>query len=352
MAVDFGAVFKALPDACLLLSAEGRFTVLAASDRQLALMRAARGDVIGKPFVELLPGNASVELAATFRAVRRALRRVLETGQAEVMAAGKHEIALPEEDGGGVEERYWNPVIEPVIGADGCVSLIILKLGDITGPIRCEREMALERALAEREGKLIQKDLLFREVNHRIRNSLQLVVSILNLQATAANDERIRAHLESAASRVAAITSIHDRLYRTENHTAVEMSLYLRDLCADIASSANNGSVRWNIEVDADALELPVDIAVPLALIVNELVVNVLKHAYSGGAGPVRIGLRTGAEVLKLTIEDEGAGLCKPGHNGLGSRLVNALARQISGNIERTELAPGYRVELTLPLSK
>ncbi|MFZ2467940.1 MAG: histidine kinase dimerization/phosphoacceptor domain -containing protein [Parvibaculum sedimenti] len=351
MAVDFGDVFNALPDACLLLSADGRFTVMAASDRQLALMRAARADVIGKPFIELLPADANVELAAAFRKVRRSLERALATGEAETLTAGKYEIVLPEEEGGGIDERYWNPRIQPVFGGDGRMACIVLKLRDVTEPIRRERELALERALAEREKMLVQKDILFREVSHRIKNSLQLVVSILNLQATAANDERIRSHLESAASRVAAITSVHERFFRTESHTAVEMSSYLRELCADIASSANNGSARWNFDVEAEALELPVDIAVPLALIVNELIINVLKHAYPGGAGPIRIALRAAEGELKLSIEDEGEVVFDRSRTGLGSRLVNALAQQIRGEIERTELAPGYRVELRLPLS-
>ncbi len=175
----------------------------------------------------------------------------------------------------------------------------------------------------------------------------------MNLQASATGDDRTRAHLESAASRVAAITSIHERLYRTDKLTTVEMKQYFGDLCADISATASGGRMRWTIDVDAEPVELSIDNAVPLALIVNELVINVLKHAYpEGETGPVRVSLATSGDMLTVAVEDRGAGVREVGRGGLGARLITALSRQIKANIERKELDPGYRVELTFPLSK
>lgn len=478
MDVDFGVVFNALPDAYLLLSADGRFTILAASDLQLEVTRGERGSVVGKDLFDILPVDAENSAGDAIRSLKTSLERVLATGQMETMPAQKYYVARHPDNGGGLEERYWNPVNAPAFGPDGQIAYIIHKLRDITesarrerqnearlriattaaelgswefepstdlflrsgfiddlfgfapdeagpygeaffgrlipedrdtverqiqnlfddtmasrarfdfrvlhpdGRIRWvtavgevvrdhrtrpahiigvmmdvsterEREIALERALSEREMLLAQKDLLFKEVNHRVKNSLQLVVSILNLQASSTADDRTRAHLESAASRVAAITSIHERLYRTDKLTTVEMNQYLRDLSADIASSASGGGMRWSIDVDVDPVELPIDSAVPLALIVNELVINALKHAYpEGEAGPVRIFLRVEGENLRIGVEDRGTAKRDFGRSGLGSRLIVALTRQIRGKLEKTELDPGYRAELTLPLSR
>jgi len=440
--------------------------------------RGERGSVIGKHLFDILPADAENSVGEAVRSLKASLERVLMTGQAETMPAQKYYVARDPDDGGGLEERYWNPVNAPAFGPDGRIAYIIHKLRDITESVRRERqnearlriattaaelgswefepstdlllrsafvddlfgfapeeagpygeaffarmipedrdrverqiqsllddpissrarfdfrvlhpdgrirwvtavgeimrdhrtrpahiigvimdvstererEIALEQALSERETLLAQKDLLFKEVNHRVKNSLQLVVSILNLQASSTGDERTRAHLESAASRVAAITSIHERLYRTDKLTTVEMNQYLRDLSADIASSASSGGMRWSIDVDVDPVELPIDSAVPLALIVNELVINALKHAYPDGeTGPVRIFLRTNGDSLRIGVEDRGTAVHETGRNGLGSRLITALTRQIKGSIERSDLDPGYRVELTLPLSK
>lgn len=214
-----------------------------------------------------------------------------------------------------------------------------------------EREQALEAALAEREVWLRQKDLLFREVNHRVKNSLQLVISILNLQANDARNETVREHLLSAGLRIAAIMGVHERLYQSENVTTVEIDKYLRRLCSDITTSTNGGAGDCWIDIEADPLELPIELAVPIALIVNELVTNAVKHAYPDGGGPVRLELRGESEgYIRLLVADKGVGFdTASSGKGLGSRLIPGLARQLRGQLEVENLNPGYQVTLRIP---
>ena len=476
MTTDFGAVFNALPDAYLLLSADGEFTVLGASDLQLRVTRGRREDVIGKRLFDLLPSNPESPYAEGIRNLRASLEMVLATGEQHILPVAQAYLIPNIENPDIIEERHGVLINTPVIEPDGRVSYIIHKVQDRTevvrqqrandtrlrlatrtadlgsweyepssdiferspfidelfgfaageaggyatpfferihpddlemvrahlgniaanpdlsgarfdlrivipnGPTRwvmaCgelmqgraglparligvavdatadrEREQALEAALAEREVWLRQKDLLFREVNHRVKNSLQLVMSILSLQANDTQSEAARSHLLSAGSRIAAIMGVHERLYQSENVTTVEMDKYLHRLCSDITTSTNGGTGDCWIEMEADPLELPIELAVPIALIVNELVTNAVKHAYPQAGGPVRLELR-GEEGghIHLLVADKGTGYGPDtARKGLGSRLIPGLARQLRGQLEIGRLEPGYQVTLKIP---
>ncbi len=138
MDVDFGAVFNALPDAYLLLSADGHFTILAATDIHLKVTRGERRDAVGKRLFELLPLDDEGSVGEAVRNLKASLERVLATGQAETMPAQKYYVAT--EEGDSVEERFWNPINTPAIGPDGRIAYIVHKLRDITEPVRRERQ--------------------------------------------------------------------------------------------------------------------------------------------------------------------------------------------------------------------
>lgn len=478
MPTDFSAVFNALPDAYLLLSADGEFTVLGASDVQLLVTGARREDVVGRRLFDLLPTAQGDPFAKSVRDLRVSLEKVLTTKERDVLPVQPYLVRDPNRDGIS-EERHGLLINTPAIDPDGEVSYIIHKIQDRTESVRQqrendtrlrlatrtadlgsweyvpatdvfersafidelfgfapgeagpyaapffdrvhpddledarrhlqsiasnpdlngarfdlrivlpdgairwviargeimqdragqpprligvavdvtadrERERALETALAEREVWLRQKDLLFREVNHRVKNSLQLVMSILNLQANDTTDETARLHLLSAGSRIAAIMGVHERLYQSENVASVEMDKYLLRLCSDIAASTNGGAGDCWIDMDADPLELPIELAVPIALMVNELVTNAVKHAYPKGGGRVRLELRgeSGGEI-QLLVADNGIGFNQTeSRKGLGSRLIPELARQLRGQLDIRNLEPGYQVALKIPAAR
>ncbi|WP_062016972.1 sensor histidine kinase [Aureimonas sp. AU4] len=211
------------------------------------------------------------------------------------------------------------------------------------------REAALADALKAQENLLAQKDVLLAEVNHRVKNSLQLVVSALSLQARRLLDPALKAAFEQAISRVRAITSVHERLYRTDNPLVVEMADYLEGLCTDLAV---NSELRDLLKVDVEPIHIRTERAIPIALIVNELVTNALKYAYpEGRSGPIVLSMKTKMDgMLELSVADEGVGFSgETTSQGLGSRLVKTMASQIEGYVETQAAERGYRAAVIFP---
>lgn len=205
---------------------------------------------------------------------------------------------------------------------------------------RHELEVA-KRALEE---QIQKKELLLKEVNHRVKNSLQIVSSILQLQIphiTEAADA-----MRSASARVLAIAAVHERLYTGEDASIVRLDSFLSDLCSEIGRAY--GCPPDGIKTDVQRVDVPTDMAVPLALIVNELVTNVVKHV----GPPCTINLRSErAEALKLIISDTGQGPPPDApHQGLGTRIVDAFSTQLGAHVETKQMSGGYSIELTVPL--
>jgi two-component sensor histidine kinase len=199
----------------------------------------------------------------------------------------------------------------------------------------------IKRAL---EAEVAQKELLLKEVNHRIKNSLQIVSSILHLQGANVRNAEANAALQNASARVHAIAAVHERLYGGKDIRVVSLDGFLADLCSNIADALGRAGL---VEVDLASVEVPTDMAIPLALIVNELLTNALKY----GSPPYRVVLKTQEGQLGLAISDAGPGPATgEKRTGLGSRLVEALANQLAATRETTRRPEGYRVELTMPL--
>jgi PAS domain S-box-containing protein len=216
-----------------------------------------------------------------------------------------------------------------------------------------QREQALQDALVEKERLLRQKDVLLKEVNHRVKNSLQMISSLLSLQANGLKDPATRAVFAEARARVTTVARVHQRLYQTDDVAHVELSDYLRDLAANLAESIRPGDVR--VEVVAPRVEVATDRAIPLALIVNELVTNAAKYAYpEGTSGTVRVEVTPQAEDgLVVIVADAGVGLPEdfdPARsNGLGMRLVRALVDKIDGRLEMAGGHPGAVFTIHVP---
>ena len=252
---------------------------------------------------------------------------------------------------GYAEETWFTFSYSPVQDDDGRVAGVFCACTETTRQVLGdralrEREASLAEALEVREGLLAEKDLLLAEVNHRVKNSLQLVVSTLSLQSRRLTDEASKAAFEQAISRVRAITSVHERLYKTGSPLVVEMGSYLRGLADDLAGTPE---LRERMDVRVDGVSLPTERAIPLAIVVNELVTNSMKYAYPADRpGPIVLSLtRVDDIMLELTVADEGAGAeAASGHVGLGSRLIQTMATQLDGRLERRVTSDGYRVSL------
>jgi two-component sensor histidine kinase len=204
----------------------------------------------------------------------------------------------------------------------------------------------LQQAKQALEAQVHQKELLLKEVNHRVKNSLQIVSSILELQVPDVEGTEAADAMRNAIARVLAIATVHERLYRGENVTSVQLDTFLGDLCHEIARAYGCPE---GIETNVDSIDLPTDMAVPLAPIVNELVTNVIKHV----GPPCGIALRRNSGgSLKLIVSDQGQGPLR-GHSrqGLGSRIIDAFSNQLGATIETRRDSKRYMIELTVPLS-
>jgi two-component sensor histidine kinase len=205
----------------------------------------------------------------------------------------------------------------------------------------------------EREAALMQRELLLKELNHRVKNNLQMVSSLLNLQAARMSDPAVKEQFRKAIDRVQAVGDIHARLYQGEQLGRIEFDEYLRDLCGRLRESMLDGkSVALNVETEPVVLDI--DRAIPLGLIVNELITNSIKHAFpSGGKGTISVHLTNGeaGETLRLMIGDDGQGVTRKNgddREGLGIRLVEGLMQQVGGQMKLKD-EPGARYEIVIP---
>jgi len=215
-----------------------------------------------------------------------------------------------------------------------------------------ELNLQLRRTLSDKEVLLTQKDLLMQEVNHRVQNSLQLVTSMLRLQAQQTSDPEAKAKFEEASRRIVAVSTVHRRLWRSDHIQNVEFGAYVEELRDGLLESWG-GSWAGHIKVDAAHVLVPTNQAVVLALVLTELLTNAIKYAYEGRPGPIEIKVRQKErKVLQMSVTDEGIGMRErmPG-NGFGSKLVQALVSQMGGELDITPATPGTSVVVTVPMT-
>lgn len=179
--------------------------------------------------------------------------------------------------------------------------------------------------------------LLLKEIHHRVKNNLEVVSSLLTLQSAKMDDPYMQEAMLASQNRVQSMSILHQKLYQSEHLAFIEMKNYFMDLCVNILDSYNE-SERIKVNVEMKELELDVDTAVPLGLIVNELLTNALKYAFPGGEkGKIELSLKNlDKDNFQLKISDNGVG--KPLHSkakgtGFGTQLVELLTRQIDGKL-------------------
>jgi len=193
------------------------------------------------------------------------------------------------------------------------------------------------------------RDVLLREMQHRVKNSFQIILASIAIQKRryAAGDAQ-RA-LDHIASRINAISLAHDQLAPHEKGQIVKLSDYLRALCLSIKQQTEG----IEVEVQADELELSIERAVPLGLILNEIATNSIKHAFGpdgGGRITVKLVAGVGYGEARLSVADNGGGIKQHNPTGTGLKLIVALARQIGGTVDQESSNQGTRTWLTFPV--
>jgi two-component sensor histidine kinase len=216
-------------------------------------------------------------------------------------------------------------------------------------------------ALIEREGQLkgavAQQELLMQEIHHRVKNNLQIVASLLNLQAARIRQPDAKAEFQAARDRVRTLATLHRHLYTHGDLHTINMRSFLTELCGQLflAHGETEGD-RIALEIDAPELQMSSDQAVPLALLVTEIVSNSVKFAFPPpGRGRIRVRLEVDGQCARLRIEDDGVGIedVSTGEDGnphgLGLQLIRGFARQLGATLViQTRPGMSYQLELAL----
>jgi two-component sensor histidine kinase/sensor domain CHASE-containing protein len=314
------AFLDAVPDMIFRITRDGNI-MDARSPTKLPLIEAAR-NLLGKDPEQIIalysfisPEHYERSLAAT--------RAALDSGAPQAL-----EYSVDVEGG---RRHYQQRFV-----ASGENEVIVL-LRDVTAVKQAE----------EARGK----EVLLKEIHHRVKNNLQVISSLLALQAGSAADAVTRALLNESRDRVRSMALIHEKLYQTGDQRGISFASYVQDLAAHLRHSYAGNSPSVSLDIDIEEVSLEMDLSVPCGLILNELLSNALKHAFPGGrVGTVGIRMRRqeSGELL-LTVTDDGVGF-PPGIDArapatLGLRIVNILVSQIRGTLT---MPPGPRTTFAI----
>ncbi len=219
------------------------------------------------------------------------------------------------------------------------------------------REARMRRDGKHTERALHEKETLLREIHHRVKNNMQVVSSLLGLQARAVSNEETRRMLQDTRDRIQSIALLHEILYESGELAAVDFPKYILQMTDYLVRSYRADQRRIQIQADIQRVGLDLDAALPCGLLVHEVVTNALKHAFpEGRAGEVRIVLRRQpAGTVGLELSDDGVGLPEgldwTSARSLGLRLIREVANQLSATLH-IESAGGTKVRLTIPIGQ
>lgn len=277
-----------------------------------------------------------------------ALRMLLETIIPEHTAMDDFEVA---HDFPGLGHRIMLLNARQVLREDGDSATILLAFRDITARRAIEREK--EELLKHTEELLHKNEILLREMQHRVANSLQIIASILLLKARAVTSAETRLHLQDAHQRVMSVAAVQLHLHTADGVDRIEVSDYLSRLCSGLAASMVGDSQPIAIKTIAHEGMIESAQAVSLGLIVTELVINAIKYAFPDGRSDalILVTYEIDGPDWKLIVSDNGVGkdaaATSTGEGGLGTTIVKALAKQLGARLEIVSSSAGLRICVT-----
>ena len=319
------------PSAIRLVVLDQNLRVITASRSFYQTFRLARDDVRGQLLYEIDGGQWDMP----------ELRHLLELIAKDGMPIEGYEVdrAFPP-----LGPRVMLLSARKVFYETGTHATVLLAFEDITDRRAVEQQM---------QDLLREKDMLLEEMQHRVANSLQIIASILLIKARTVQSEETRLQLEDAHQRVLSVAAVQQHLHLTGRNEPIEIATYLTKLCETLAQSMIGGSRPISLKVEADAGTVASRDAVSIGLIVTELVMNALKHAFPGEKpdAAIVVSYKVAETDWKLTVSDNGigkpdvkAGDTKP---GLGTSLVQALAKQLDARLDIASDRHGTAVSMT-----
>ncbi len=307
----FDNVLRSMAD--MLLVADARARIVTANPSCLAELGCSEHDLRGRRVEELLPGYGSFS--------DRPLPPEEETPR-------WFELRRP--DGGGFVPVRVSAA--PLRDADGRPTGYVFVMQNVSERLAAEKQ--IERSLAE-------KEILLREIHHRVKNNLQIISSMLNLQVDRSDDPDVRGIFQESEVRIRAMALVHEQLYRSGDLAHVDLAQYLDTLAQQVVRYFGRVDCGVVVHVDDAIREVSVDRAIPIGLIVNELIANSVQHGFAGSqSGRILVALEGDAAGSRLSVSDDGAGIPKDldiqSTDSLGLKLVLALTEQLGGRFEMT----------------
>jgi two-component sensor histidine kinase len=255
---------------------------------------------------------------------------------------GDYETDLIRED---TRPRRLQVNVQTVIHGSAPNTRALMAITDVTQMRHAERlNISL---LLEKDGLLRERAILLDEMQHRIANSLQIIASVLLLKARAVKSEETRLHLRDAHNRVMSLAAVQKHLQ--SNAGNIDVSPYLTKLCESLGASMIREARPLTLKVEADEAVITSHEAVSLGLVVTELVINALKHAFPDSQdGLIKVDYKRESGSWTLSVQDNGVGMPadRPAKAGLGTSIVEGLAKQLGATVEISNAEPGVRVTL------
>jgi PAS domain S-box-containing protein len=286
----------------------------------------------------------------------RPLTEYIERVEAEDAANFRAEIESATREMRGVALEYRVPM------PDGGVKWVAMRGAAIDTGIEGPRLVGAvfditARKSVELRGEAAREhtEVLFREMNHRTKNNLAIIASLLRLQSSAnRGDPEVKRHLDAAQERIITIAELHSSLYQSDILGLIDFAEYLRKLCARLEDGLLSREREIAFLVEAERIMLSADVVIQLGLVVNELVTNAVKHAFddSPRGAVIEVSARARDGRLALTVADNGRGLPEDWSSrgrGLGARIINSFVKQAGGQIEVASSA-GTRFEISIPM--
>jgi two-component system, sensor histidine kinase PdtaS len=308
----------------LLLDAE--CGIIAASSTFCETFQIDMANVTDRPLAMLGDGEWAVPQL-------EALLRATASGTAQV---GPYELDLNRH---GRERRRLVVNAQRLDYSDSDNPRLLLTIADVTSARLAEKL---------KDNLLREKSIMLQELQHRVANSLQIIASVLLQSAKRVQSEETRTHLHDAHTRVMSVAAIQHQLARATLGD-VELRVYFTDLCRSIGASMIRDHNLLSLDVTVDESVADSDVSVSLGLIVTELVINALKHAFPDQrSGKIMVDYHSGGPSWMLSVSDDGVGMPAPAdaHSGLGSTIVEALARKLDAAVEIFDTNPGTRVSI------
>lgn len=244
-------------------------------------------------------------------------------------------------------QNIWlSSTLTPIIGDDDVVRKIVVVDTDFTKTKNMQNQI---------EASLKEKDVLLKEIHHRVKNNLQIIISLLNLQSGYIKDEYTLKAVQDGQNRVRSMALVHEKFYQAEELTEIDFGEYVSKLCQYLYQSYGDKTDRVQLNVTGDHVGLDMDTAMPCGLLVNEIVSNSYKYAFPGNStGTISIDLKKEDKKVTIRMSDSGVGLPESfdidRSESLGMQLIQALTSQLDGEVKVSrEKGTTFEVTFTYP---